>query len=269
MNKIAIHSVPRSSSTWLGNIFNSHPNVSFKYQPLFSYAFKNYLTTKSTEKEICSFFNNIVDSKDVFINQIESIEKGFIPKFEKAKQFTHSCYKEVRYHHILENMLEHCPDLKLILLVRNPLAVLYSWYKAPKEFRAEQGWVFAEEWLEAPKKNLNKPEEFNGYAKWKEATLIFHNLKERYPNQVFLLTYNQLISNTTQMVKQLFEFTELKMDQQTLQFIKDSQSIHKEDAYSVFKKRTIDDDWKQLPQSIIDYIVMDLKDTTLETYLHE
>ena len=43
MKRIAIHSAPRSGSSWLGQILNSSPKVCFRFQPLFSYAFKDYL----------------------------------------------------------------------------------------------------------------------------------------------------------------------------------------------------------------------------------
>ena len=164
MKKIAIHSVPRSGSTWLGNIFNSSPCVSFSYQPLFSYAFKDYLNSNSSLEEINSFFSLISKSKDEFLNQMDGVNQGIIPIFKK-KEITHSCYKEVRYHYILENLLIKCDHIKLILLIRNPLAVLYSWKNAPKEFRTEQGWDFNEEWQNAPSKNLNLIEEYNGYTK--------------------------------------------------------------------------------------------------------
>ena len=59
MQYVAIHSVPRSGSTWLGQIFNSHPKVNFRYQPLFSYAFKDYLNEASSSEDIEAFFKNI------------------------------------------------------------------------------------------------------------------------------------------------------------------------------------------------------------------
>ena len=43
LKKIAIFSVPRSGSSWLGQIFNSHEDVSFRMQPLFSYSHKSAL----------------------------------------------------------------------------------------------------------------------------------------------------------------------------------------------------------------------------------
>ena len=45
--KVAIHGVPRSGTTWLGSIFDSSPNVIYRNQPLFSYAFKSYLSEHS------------------------------------------------------------------------------------------------------------------------------------------------------------------------------------------------------------------------------
>src|SRR5690606_12113388 len=153
-----IHSVPRSGSTWLGSIFNSHPQVVFRYQPLFSYAFKGALTPQSSEAEITDFFKQIANSNDDFINQKEGIGKGIIPKFSKNHQPTHICYKEVRYHHILSNLLKKDEEIKVIGLVRNPLAVIHSWLNAPKEFKKELGWKIEEEWQFAPKKNLDKPE---------------------------------------------------------------------------------------------------------------
>ncbi|MGY0392963.1 sulfotransferase domain-containing protein [Bizionia sp. KMM 8389] len=269
MNKIAIHSVPRSGSTWLGNIFNSHSKVTFKLQPLFSYAFKGAISPSATKEDINSFFKKIQTSEDSFINQTEGIEKGIIPVFRKDENPTHICYKEVRYHHVLENMLAKNDEFKLILLIRNPLAVLYSWYNAPKEFRKEKGWVFDEEWLNAAKKNLNKPEEYNGYEKWKEATRLFLELKKHYSNRVCIINYSELLADTTNIIKELFVFSNLEFTKDTEEFIAKSTSVNHENAYSVYKKKTKDNNWHELPSHIIDYIQKDLKDTELEVFLKE
>lgn len=267
MQKLAIHSVPRSGSTWLGSIFDSHPDVVYKMQPLFSYAFKDYLNEESSKEQIDSFFKLIANSDDAFVNQLEGKVKGIIPEFNKNATPTHCCYKEVRYHYILENMLTVCPEVKTILIIRNPLAVLYSWYKAPKEFRPEKGWKFEDEWLFAPQKNLNKPEEFHGYAKWKEAAFLFQNLKQRFPNQVYLVNYQELLTNTESEIKRLFDFAGLDIAEKTKQFINESTTQNNDDAYAVYKTKSKDDKWKNLPEQIISYIYNDLKGTPLEMYL--
>lgn len=267
MIKIAIHSVPRSGSTWLGNIFNSHPEVQFRYQPLFSYAFKSYLTTSSEKKDIDEFFEKILASTDGFINQKEAIADGTVPSFGKAGIPKATCYKEVRYHHILENLVNQSPDLKLILLIRNPMAVIYSWKNAPKEFKTHLGWDFEKEWFQAPSKNENREEEYNGFAKWKEAALLYMKLAHQNTQRVKLITYDYLLKNTVKAAKELFDFSGLDYVLQTDEFINQSKQRNNMDAYSVFKTKKNDEMWQNLPEEIIAYIEQDLKGTALEQFL--
>lgn len=253
--KIAIHSVPRSGSTWLGNIFNSHHDVSFSYQPLFSYVFKDYLNENSSLKEIERFFKEISLSDDDFIRQKDGVKKGIIPRFEKNEIATHICYKEVRYHHILPNLLKKCNDIKVIGLIRSPFATIYSWLNAPKEFRPDLGWKIEDEWKLASKKNNNRKEEYNGYVKWKEVAFLFLELKQFHPENFYLINYDELLSNTHECVEKLFHFCNLKLEKQTLEFIYPNKKINQADAYSVFKTKSSDDAWaNKLPQFIIDEI---------------
>lgn len=257
MKKIALHSVPRSGSTWVGSILDSSPNVNYRFQPLFSYSHKNQLNENSTEKAIKSFFKNINLTNDEFVLQKEAIKNGKVPKFNKF-EISHIIYKEVRYHHILKNLLLKGIDIKIIGLLRNPFSVISSWLNAPKEFRKELNWKIDEEWRFAAKKNLNKPEEFNGYNKWKEVAFLFLELQKKYPNRFYLLNYEDLLNNKLEETKKLFEFSELKFTSQTLKFLESSSTKNEEDAYSVFKVKNKDDQWKrQLPSYIIEEIQND------------
>jgi Sulfotransferase domain len=269
LNRIIIHSVPRSGSTWLGEIFNSNEKTLYKLQPLFSYAFKDRLNENSSKDEIDLFFKELVLKKDNFLDQTDKKEKGVIPTFNKNKPSNFIIYKEVRYHHILRNLLEKDNELKVIGLVRNPLSVINSWLRAPKEFRKELGWSELEEWRFAAKKNLNKPEEFNGFEKWKEVTLLFEELLIEFPDRFYLVKYNELVTNTVQEVKNLFDFCDLNLTEQTLIFInKSSNTDQSAEAYSVFRSKQVDDKWKfQLNPIIIFEIQKDLKETKLEKYL--
>ena len=100
MKRIAVHSVPRSGSSWIGQVLNSSPDVNFKFQPLFSYAFKGFLNETSNQKQIEEFFQCIAESQDDFLLQNDKIEKKIYPTFQKNTDYTHIMYKEVRYHHI-------------------------------------------------------------------------------------------------------------------------------------------------------------------------
>jgi len=268
MKKIAIHSVPRSGSSWVGQIFNSSPDVIFRFQPLFSYAFKDYLDANSSKEEIERFFHLITQSKDDFLLQNDKVEKGIYPIFSKNDNPTHIVYKEVRYHHILENMLNVDPDVIVVGIVRNPYAVINSFLNAPREFRKDLGWDELEEWRYAQKKNMNRSEEFFGYEKWKEVALLFQKLEERYPKSFYLLHYDVLLENMQKEVENLFNFCEIDMSEQTKEFLLQSTKNDKPDTYSVYKKKSADTGWKRsLNSIIIDEITKDLKDSGLEEYL--
>jgi len=267
MKRVAIHSVPRSGSTWLGAILDSHPEVIYKFQPLFSYRFKGALSASSSKEEIVKFFATISETPDAFIDQIEAKAKGIVPIFPKGNP---ECivYKEVRYHNILPNLLEQDKEAMAIGLIRNPLSVLSSWRHAPREFREDLNWNFLEEWWDAPSKNQGRVEEFYGYAKWKTVAMLFHDLKDRYPNRFYIIRYSDLLRSTMEEVTKLFDFVGLSMADQTISFINSSKEREIEDPYSVYKKKSDDMSWMgRLPDTIVHAVQQDLKDTPLEIYI--
>lgn len=268
LTRLAVHAAPRSGSSWLGAILDSSPEVAYRFQPLFSYGHKGRLTGKSSKEEIDAFFNEILESTDAFVNQIESKKEKLLPEFHKNNP-THIVYKEVRYHHILANLLEKDRQLKLIGLIRNPLAVIHSWLNAPKEFRADLGWHPSEEWRYASKKNQDKEEEFNGYEKWKECVQIFESLFVKYPERVYIVNYKDLIMNTPKAVSSIFAFAGLTMGEQTISYIsKERNDLMHDHPYSVFKKKTQDDGWiAGLNIEIRDTIINDIQGTKFEKYL--
>lgn len=268
MKHIAIHSVPRSGSSWLGSIFDSSPNVAYRYQPLFSYSHKSELNQHSSKKDIERFFQNILNTEDEFVLQKKAILNKNVPSFPK-KKMTHIVYKEVRYHHILKNLLEKDKEIRVIGLVRNPYAVINSWLQAPKEFKKELGWKIDEEWKYAPKKNLNKEEEFNGFEKWKEVTSLFEELNEQYPDNFILVKYIDLLNNTEETIHSIFESCKLKVEPQTIEFLNRSKTIDKSNnAYSVYRKKNNDDMWKsQLNREIINEIYKEILKTPYEKYV--
>jgi hypothetical protein len=265
--RIAIHGVPRSGTSWLGEIFNSSPHTIYKYQPLFSYALKGFLTPLSSPEEVHRFFRLLAVTADDFMDQVERRASGALPLFVKENP-THLVYKEVRYHNILANLL-HCDrQLRLVAIIRNPLAVLASWLGTPREFRRDLGWVEREEWRYAPRKNQSRPEEFYGYEKWKEAAVIFTNLAEQHPDRVRLVTYQDLVSRTVSTVHALFDFCDLPCSPQTLSFLERSRAEQHSDPYSVFRTTAGDERWTAvLDPTIVESVVADLRATELQCYL--
>jgi len=266
--RIAIHSVPRSGSSWLGQIFNSSPNVNFNFQPLFSYAFKDALTLSSNKNDIIHFFNQIALSDDDFLNSMEHIKTGRYPKFKKANNYSHIVYKEVRYHNLLKHLMKIDDEIIVVGLVRNPKAVINSWFQAPKEFKKELNWKKEEEWFEASKKNSGKPEEFNGFKKWLECFEIFNFLKKTYPDRFIEIEYDELLSDTEMITEKIFNFCKIPLNSQTEHFISNSRNKDNEDAYSVYKMKQTDDKWlAELSPDIIYSIDKTLKKENIIKYL--
>jgi len=268
MLKIAIHSAPRSGSSWIGQIFNSSPKTCFRFQPLFSYAFKSFLNEKSSQEDILDFFAKIAESDDDFLLQKDKIKSGEYPSFSKEDEFTHIVYKEVRYHNIIKNMLTKDNELKVIGLIRSPFAVIDSFLRSPREFRKDQGWREQEEWRYAMKKNLNKSEEFFGYEKWKEVYFNFKELEKEFDERFCMVYYEDLIKDTFNEVERIFNFCNLEVNRQTIKFLNDSKSSEKKSVYSVFRNKIKDDEWKaSLNELIFTEISNDLKTNNMNQFL--
>ncbi|WP_179335367.1 sulfotransferase domain-containing protein [Winogradskyella costae] len=262
-----IHGVPRSGTSWLAQIFNASPEVRLKFQPLFSYAFKEDLNEFSSAKEITEFFKAIYDSDDDFINMRDTdLLKGY-PKFQKLAQQEHLVFKHVRYHYVLPNLMKNNSQVKLILMIRNPLSVLSSWKNAPREF--DPSWDFAKEWKLAQLKNTDKADYF-GFDKWKRATKMFLALEKTYPQRVKLVTYKSMLNNTLEVSKTLYEFAEITFGQQCINFINESKTIQVDHPNSVFRVKINDEAYKNdIAIDIQDEIIQNLKGTNLERFLYE
>ena len=117
IERIGIWGVPRSGTSWLGQIFNSSAHTIYRFQPLFSYAFKHGLSEFSSKSEIDNFFHKISISDDDFVvnGMLSSSDKSIL-SFKK-KKITHIVMKHVRYLNIIKNLSHKCDNIKLIGIV--------------------------------------------------------------------------------------------------------------------------------------------------------
>ena len=265
MIKIGIFGVPRSGTSWLGHIFNSNASVALRFQPLFSYRHKGVLSEHSSGESIEEFFEEILCSRDEFTTMISETQKNY-PIFEKSDQLTHIVFKETRYLHIIENMLTQSGEIKIIGIVRNPLAVLSSWMLAPKEFKQE--WDINNEWRTASSKNQGRPEEFFGYDKWKVSSEAFLQFERQFPQQFLLVRYDDLNREPEQATKRIFDFCGLEVSPQVQNFLSESKSRHDTDPYSVYRGQASDNRWKTvLPDEIVKQIKLEIVNTPLNRFL--
>ena len=173
------------------------------------------------------------DTDDEFICQKLQRQAGTLPFVNKSELVTHVIYKEVRYHHILENLLRVDEDLKLILLIRDPVEVINSWINAPKEF--DSNWDIDKQLISAKDKNLGRKENFYGLDAWVQTTRLFEHLAKSYKKRVVLINYSTLKCRLMQTVENIFKFCNLELTNSTYSFLNESLEKKVSDPYSVFR----------------------------------
>ncbi len=265
---ISIHGVPRSGTSWLGEIFNSHPDVAYRFQPLFSYRFKDRIDLNSTEEEISNFLVELynVRNDEFLLGEWQKSDDPITMDFIKNQPQHFLVMKMVRYHHLIEKLIESFPDIKIIGITRHPCAAINSWLNAPKEFNPD--WDPMAEWRFAPAKNQGRIEEFYGFDKWKQLALLFLEFEQKYPAKFFLIQYEHLASRPKEIIEKVFNFCGLQITDQVSNFITESQRHHSKNPYSIFKSPEVKDRWEQeLDPYIAKTILDELKDTPLERFL--
>lgn len=264
---VAVHGVPRSGTTWLGQLLNSSEHVAFRYQPLFSYAFRGRLSRTSSAADVASFIQGLLATDDPFVHQRQGASlAGYEIAFPKL-HITHLVYKEVRFHDVLDRLLAVWPPAIGIGIVRNPCAVLHSWANAPREFRED--WSLLSEWEGAPSKNSELPGNSYGFKAWCRIALQFEQLQRSFPGRFMIVRYEELIADTTVVLSDIFDRLGLPLGPQTRAFIASSRRRTDDSPYGVYRGRTFAPDrWKgNLDPSIVRAIERSLSGTTLERYL--
>lgn len=248
--QVAIFGCPRSGTSWLGQLFNASESVAYRYQPLFSYEFKDWFGVHGvSDGSLAAFGDALLDAKSEFVLQELRPHKVLPP--------THLVWKEVRYHQLMP-ALAVLPGLQQLIYIHRPaLDVINSWYQAPKEFRAGQD-IHAE-YLHAPSKNI-APCEFNGYVKWKQSLALALALQAEHPHKVLLVSYPRLRQDPRSQLAALYAAIDLPLTPQVDDFIVASTTRHDDDAYSVFRTRCAE---LALPADIVRHLEGDTEGRAL------
>jgi hypothetical protein len=224
MQHIALFGCPRSGTSWLGQIFNSAPDVAYRYQPLFSYEFKDWFGRHGLDDDsLAAFHAALFDAQSDFVLQA----------LQPAKtQPDWMVWKEVRYHQLMAPLMQQRGLDALVYLFRPPVDVINSWYLAPREFRTGQS-IHAE-FRNAPSKNTD-PSEYNGFEKWKQSMAMAIALKKSHPERVHLVSYERLREDPLVRTAALFECLGIAVAPSVAAFLAESTARRDDDPYSVFR----------------------------------
>ena len=222
LKQIPVFGCPRSGTSWLGQILNSSPVVLYRFQPLFSYEFKDYFIRYGVnEGSVVDFATELLGASSPFVETDV--------RFAKKKEPTHLVWKEVRYHQLIPALVTVKNISALIYIFRDPLHMINSWYCAPKEFLS--GWDIRKEFMDAPMKNVDA-NEYNGLNKWLESTeLVLNNLSRK----MLVVSYEDLVSSPMGIVIKLFDRLGIAVDRQVKEFVGESTTKACDDPYSVYR----------------------------------
>jgi hypothetical protein len=256
--------VARSGTSWVGQVFNSAPEVCFRFQPLFAYEFKGRVSEDSDGAAYEQLFRDMLPASTPFLTQADKLASGEYPRFIKNVPPQHLVFKENRYQSMIEPMLRRVPFLKAIGIIRHPCAVLNSWRKNPTEF--PPGSDILAEWRFGNCKNKGN-EDYFGYYKWKEVANLYLDLQQQYPTRFRVLRYEDAVADPTGVFADFFRFVGIPYGEQTRQFLARSRREHSDSYYSVFKDSSVVDKWRaELDPHIISEVAADVCGTRLEKF---
>ena len=258
--------MPRSGTSWLGQILDSNPKVAYRLSPIFSYSMKNCVNEKSKKADFEWMFKKaFISANDEFMNQTNKRKDGLFPIFEKVEPPEILVIKMTRYHNLITKILELFDDLQMVSIIRNPCGAIYSWLTTEKEFPKTANPK--KEWRTGQCRKTG-PEEFWGFNDWKYVTYLHLGLEQRFPKRFRIIQYESLVENPRKETKLLYKFLGLEFTKQTEDFLVNSQNVHISDPYSVFKKPSTKDKWRnRLDKEVQFEIYEDIKDSPLSRFL--
>lgn len=256
----------RSGTSWIGQILDSSPDIAYRFQPFFAYAFQGRVARDSPRTDWVTFLRDLYHTEDPFVLQTQRRTTGEYPTFDKSDAPHCLAVKTCRYQYLLSPMLQHFPNLKLLAVIRHPAAVINSWLRTPSEFPA--GADIRHEWRFGACKNLGKESEFFGYYKWKEVAHLYLDLRDQYPDRVHIQRYESLVDDSMLHAERIFKFLQIPLADSTRTFLDNCHKLHHDSPFSVFKNTAVQDRWRsELPESIASEIIRDLERTRLEEFI--
>lgn len=265
MKTICLMGMPRSGTSWLSQIFDSCPNVRFKLDPLFSYAFKDQMNEKSSKEDWNRFWQDVYHRRDDFLDQTEKRALGHYPTFNIKNPLSQTLViKSTRYHHLIPSMLKK-NICKFVYIIRNPCGAINSWLKSPGEFPKDAN-ILAE-WKAGLCRKTSQ-EEYWGFDDWCSTTLQAISYQQQYPKNFYILRYEDLIEQPINKSKEMFHFCDLPYTEQTNAFLTECHKQHISDQYAVYKSKHTKNAWKkELHPHIINEIYNAINNSILSKYL--
>ncbi len=248
----------RSGTTWLGSIFNSHPEVAYRFEPLhrlgdderFKLAIERLRSPDLTDGFLPELYKLLIRAhpateKPPFFSKRDGFNFGKsrswplfrgIPRLSPLYAAVYSpagrpplVFKEIDMEDVMENLLRRT-SMRVIYLIRHPCAVVSSLLEGMERGHMKTNVAFLGSLLEKHDPALAaryspRLESLSGAAK---NALMWRIGAEqgvascRQHGRALLVQYEHLCVNTLEVTKQCFEHLEIPFDDQTSHFVEES-----------------------------------------------
>ncbi|WP_428080088.1 sulfotransferase family protein [Candidatus Pelagibacter sp.] len=214
LSNLFIAGPPRSGTTLLRLILNEHKSIYITPESSYFYRYtKLFERIINGSKHNLTFFLDILNyipsvshwSKN--INKKKFIDKNFsndsfvniinqlIIDVSKKENLLYVGDKTPKNIYIIDELISKFINTKVILIIRNPYDTIYSQIKS----------------------GFTNHNIFSLVHRWNyEANLII-NLKSNYPNNIFVIKYEELVNNTEQSIERVLIFLGLNIDKKILE----------------------------------------------------
>lgn len=202
LDKFVILGVPRSGTSWLNEILNSHPEIRSLYQPLHSYTFPLGHQELESDSRLEGLFSSLLSSDDPFINmKIGSGKSDY--NFTAEPNLRAIGFKETHFLQEILNAVERVDFFRAICIVRDPRETLRSWLNHPREFTEHE--KFEEVWKSGGVRNTREGNYF-GFDAWLNFLNMALKLRDTDPSKICFVSYHNLKKNGEVEIRKVLEF---------------------------------------------------------------
>ena len=203
-NHIFVIGMPRSGTTLTEQIIAAHPDtLSAGELDYFQRIIKKFYPEKDSDKFIQDVKKNFEKDKINIRNQyIDKIKNRFSPSLTVINKLPNNF--------VFVGFIKHCfPKAKIVHMNRDPRSICLSIYK--NYFPDNKLWYA-----------YNEKDLTSYYNEYKS---LINYWKTLYPDYIYDLSYEQLVSNSKNEIKKLLNFLELDWNEKVLEFNKEKNKI--------------------------------------------
>jgi len=302
---LAVIGMPRSGTTWVAKVFDSHPDTYYLHEPdsvrrmelpqiigsgeALDYApyLDNYLRSIESVVQLkvvgrLPFFpKSYLNPVQFYFNRFSALTSKVLGRFFiqvskgspiliKPAQYHQTLWKSIESMGRVSALVHSNSDLKMLLLVRHPCAVINSELKGEAAKQFASGTPIYEDWgvfqnlvdsefskskgLTIAQLKKMKPSERLAW-KW---LIYYQQLIAHADNpKCFMIAYEKLCTDPMKFFPEAFEFFGLSFDQQVKNYLVESTASHSDSYYATSKDPAkAMNSWKEkLPQEDISAVL--------------